>query len=104
MPSVYTKTVKDYQIYESALKDFAQEQGLQFWDFNLYKDTRQLPLGPEDYFNLHHLNGPGAELFTGVFCDVIQRYAAGEDVSVLFYDTVDEKLTYAPDKTMPGAE
>ena len=56
-----------------------------------------------DFSDAHHLNGQGAEKFTAVLCDTIARENAGEDVSTLFYDTVEEKLELTPDQSIAMA-
>ena len=74
-----------------------------YWDFSLYKDVDTLNLLVEDFSDAHHLNGQGAEKFTTVLCDTITRDRAGEDVSALFFDTVEEKLSETPDQSIAMA-
>ena len=57
----------------------------------------------EDFSDAHHLNGQGAGKFTAVLCDTIARNAAGEDVSELFFDSVEEKITLTPDQSIAMA-
>ena len=86
-----------------ALRDFAAENNTVYWDFSLYKDVDTLNLLVGDFSDAHHLNGQGAEKFTAVLCDTIAQENAGEDVSTLFYDTVEEKLELTPDQSIAMA-
>ena len=83
----------------TACYTFAQQNGTEYWDFSLISDPSLLPLGKEDFSDMHHLNGQGAEKFTAAFCEVAARSAAGEDVSRFFCETVREKLAEFPDGT-----
>lgn len=100
LPSAYISNTADYQAYLDALRTFAEQHGTEYWDFSLYRDSATLGLGAEDFSDAHHLNGQGAEKFTAVLCDVIERAAAGEDTAPLFCDSVQEKLTDCPDNTI----
>ena len=99
LPSAYVEDTGNYQAYVDAMRAFAAENGTEYWDFSLIADRELLPLGEEDYSDMHHLNGQGAEKFTAAFCEVASRSAVGENVSGLFCTTVEEKLTLAPDGT-----
>lgn len=106
LPNAFAAITPNYQAYVDALREFAAQNGLEYWDFTLFKDTQALPLGHEHFADTHHLNGTGAELFTAAFCQVAAQSAAGQDVLPLFFDTLEEKLTLAPDGTMaaPGGQ
>ena len=103
LPSAYLYNTTNYQAYVDALRDFAAENNTVYWDFSLYKDVDTLNLLVGDFSDAHHLNGQGAEKFTAVLCDTIARENAGEDVSTLFYDTVEEKLELTPDQSIAMA-
>ena len=103
LPSAYLYNTANYQAYVDALRDFAIENNTVYWDFSLYKDVDTLNLLVGDFSDAHHLNGQGAEKFTAVLCDTIARGNAGEDVSTLFYDTVEEKLELTPDQSIAMA-
>ena len=103
LPSAYLYNTTNYQAYVDALRDFAAENSTVYWDFSLYKDVDTLNLLVGDFSDAHHLNGQGAEKFTAVLCDTIARENAGEDVSTLFYDTVEEKLELTPDQSIAMA-
>lgn len=104
LPNAFAMLTPNYQAYTDAVRDFAAQNGLEYWDFTLFTDTQTLPLGHTHFADAHHLNGPGAEIFTEVFCQVAAQSAAGQDVSVMFFDTLDEKLTFASDGTMPSSD
>ena len=104
LPSAYVQDTQNYQAYVDAMRSFAAANGTQYWDFSLFKDTDLLPIGFDDFSDMHHLNGQGAETFSKAFATVAARSAAGEDVSSLFYDTVAEKLATSPDSTVQQGE
>lgn len=104
LPSAYLRNTKNYQSYVEAVRTFAEQHGTVYWDFSLYRDPLGMDLGGGDFSDAHHLNGSGAEKFTALLCEVIARDAAGEDVSTLFCDTVDEKLSAHADNTVFMAE
>ena len=104
LPSAYVQDTQNYQAYVDAMRSFAAANGTQYWDFSLFKDTELLPIGFDDFSDMHHLNGQGAETFSKAFATVAARSAAGEDVSGLFYDTVAEKLATSPDSTVQQGE
>lgn len=100
LPGAYAADTDNYQAYVDAVRAFAAGYGYEYWDFTLYRDNTALDMQVEDFADAHHLNGQGAEKFTAVLCEVIARRAAGEAVTPLFYDTLAEKLLYAPDATV----
>lgn len=100
LPSAYVSNTENYQAYVDAVRAFAAANDTVYWDFSLYRDRKALDMGAGTFSDAHHLNGQGAEQFTAVLCEVIARDAAGEDVSGLFCDTVQEKLTDCPDNTI----
>lgn len=102
LPSAYAADTANYQAYVDAMRAFAAESGVQYWDFTLYRDAAALDLGTGDFADAHHLNGQGAEKFTAEFCRVAAQNDAGQDVQGLFYDTLEQKLANAPDGTLAG--
>lgn len=79
---------KEYDKYHNMLSKIAKNAGLAFWDFTLCK-AQYLPLDAEDYQDSAHLNMFGAELFSGLFGDILR-----DDLSVddLFYENTRQKL------------
>ena len=101
LPSGYLYNTENYQSYVDELRNFcAAHDGLEYWDFSLYKLQSEINLKIEDFSDAHHLNGAGAEKFTAILCKTIRRRAAGESVDDLFYQTVEEKLTLTPDDSV----
>ena len=94
LPSAYVQDTQNYQAYVDAMRSFAAANGTQYWDFSLFKDTDLLPIGFDDFSDMH----------SKAFATVAARSAAGEDVSSLFYDTVAEKLATSPDSTVQQGE
>ena len=99
LPSAFADHTAHYQAYVDAMKTYAAENNLQYWDFTLFRDPDLLALEFDDFSDAHHLNGQGAEKFTTAFCQVVKAYKQGQDVDRFFYDTLEEKLLYAPDGT-----
>ena len=59
LPSAYVQDTQNYQAYVDAMRSFAAANGTQYWDFSLFKDTDLLPIGFDDFSDMHHLNGQG---------------------------------------------
>lgn len=80
----------DYDDYTTALRAFAEEQGVPFYDFNLVREE-YLPIQDGKYFwDSGHLNQYGAEKFTPFFYQVV----SGEETEnkKYFCDSYAEKL------------
>ena len=60
LPSGYLYNTENYQSYVDALRNFcAAHDGLEYWDFSLYKLQSEINLKIEDFSDAHHLNGFG---------------------------------------------
>lgn len=99
LPNAFADRTENYQAYVDAMRGYAEENGLQYWDFTLFRDTSLLDLRFDDFSDAHHLNGQGAEKFTAAFCQVVRAAEAGKDPGEYFFDSLDEKLQAAPDGT-----
>lgn len=80
----------DYDDYTTALRAFAEEQGVPFYDFNLVREE-YLPIQDGKYFwDSGHLNQYGAEKFTPFFYQVV----SGEETEnkKYFCDSYEERL------------
>ena len=66
---------------------YAQEKGIEFYDFNLIKNRNKLFPDKEAFFDKYHLGNKGAETFTHFFADFMKKVDSGEDVSKLFYES-----------------
>ena len=75
------------QHFYSWYKELASNHGLQFYDFNLYKEKDSLLPDDTMYFDTLHLNDEGASLFSAVFANLVRRTESREDVNKLFYDS-----------------
>ena len=102
LPNASAAATPGYSAYVAAWQTYAAEHGLEYWNFTLYRDAETLAILPEYYSDAHHLNYDGSQLFSRVFAQVAARSAAGQDVSALFCDTLEEKITCSPDATMPA--
>lgn len=101
LPSGYLYNTQNYQAYVDAVQSFcAAHDGLEYWDFSLYRARNDMDLKPDDFSDAHHLNGSGAEKFTRTLCDTIQRRAAGQSADEIFYPTAEQKLAEMPDDTI----
>ncbi len=71
-------------------RQIAEERGLRYIDFNLYKEHFELLSDEEDFNDSLHLSLAGAKKFTPLFSEVYTKIQNGEDVSDLFYDSYEE--------------
>ncbi len=100
LPSGYLYNTENYQSYVDALRNCAAHDGLEYWDFSLYKLQSEINLKIEDFSDAHHLNGAGAEKVHRHSLQDDQAPCGGESVDDLFYQTVEEKLTLTPDDSV----
>lgn len=78
-----------YDTYVKQVQSIVAEYGVDYYDFNLCKETYLPMQGLEDYRDLHHLNSKGAEKFTEVFYQVMQ--GTKEENEQYFYQSYEEK-------------
>ena len=69
-------------------QEYAEQNGLTFIDFNLWKDKTAY-LKDQDYQNPTHLGNSQAPVFTEQFSRIMKAYFAGEDISSSFYPDFD---------------
>lgn len=74
-----------------ALGAFCRENGIPFFDMSLARDSF-IPLLDPYYYDLFHLDGRGADIFSEKFGEMLRMYIAGEPVDHLFYSSADEFL------------
>lgn len=103
LPNAFAAHTTAYQSYVETLRNFAESHDVEYWDFTLYRNTALLDMQPEDFSDAHHLNGSGAQKFGAAFCQTVRDRAAGRASEDLFFDTLEEKLTTAPDGTWAAA-
>ena len=78
------------------LESFCREQGCPFYDFNLLRDRYELFSDKESFRDGGHLCSRGAETFTAVFADLMERAERGENIDGCFFDSYDELLRQSP--------
>ena len=71
-------------------ENVANENGLQYYDFNLIRDKEEKLPDSSAFSDKFHLGNKGAGTFTKMFTDVLNKEAAGEDTSALFYGSYSE--------------
>lgn len=82
-----------YDYYLDQVRTITDEYDVDFYDFNLAKETF-LPIQQNRYFqDVEHMNYAGADLFTDSFYQVMSGDVA--ENQKLFYDTYEQKLAHA---------
>lgn len=71
--------------YNESLMEFCSEQGIPCYNFS-FAMPDLMPCLDEYYFDLYHMVGEGADIFSRAFARVLNAHAAGEDVSHLFHE------------------
>ena len=71
------------------IRAFTEESGHPWLNFNLLRG-REETLPDTSYTDNLHVNGVGAEFFSYTLAETVSMLERGEDVSGLFYDSVDE--------------
>lgn len=92
-PNLAARTLAEpsYTQLRENLARFMEENGIAFVDFSLAK-PELLPDLTDYYFDYFHVNAEGADVLSASFARFFNLYAAGEDVSGLFYDSYEEYL------------
>ena len=78
--------------FRSQVVTLCEEEGLTYYDFNLYKGRADFLDDATCYSNDRHLSREGAPGFTRTYCDVVSRADAGEDVASLFFESYEEAV------------
>jgi hypothetical protein len=86
MPKRTTDLVVGYDNYVQFLKKIADDNDIEYWNFDLYKGDMGLTM---DYYkDGAHLNGEGAEIYTKFFCNFVNEISDnGYDPEVYFYSS-----------------
>lgn len=71
--------------YNESLMAFCQEEGIACYNFS-YAKPELMPCLDPYYFDLYHMVGEGADIFSHAFARVFSAHIAGEDVSSLFHE------------------
>ena len=77
--------------YMESLMRFCRHNDIECYNFQ-YAKPELMPNLDSYSYDLYHLNGEGADLFSGIFADFFTRWREGEDLHPLFYNNVNEYL------------
>ena len=77
-------------------RELADKNGLEYYDFNLWKGEYDLFVDEEDFYDNGHLGNDGAVKFTNLFVETMQKRAAGEDISQEFYKDYADLYMHMP--------
>ncbi|MGN0366663.1 MAG: hypothetical protein ACI4E5_12095 [Suilimivivens sp.] len=86
---LYLISTENYDNYLSQIRRIADENGLQFYDFNLAKE-QYFSIPREGFSDYAHTNDLGADIFTHFFWEIVSSNP--EDCEQYFYSTYEEKL------------
>ncbi len=89
VPARSTFTFYDYDGYiaaDSYIRENLEPKGVHYYDFNFLKDEYFERLSADNYRDDSHMNTNGANAFSKVLGDVINKLKNNEDVSNMFYD------------------
>ncbi len=70
--------------YNESLTRFCGENGIECVNFTLAR-PELLPNLDDHYFDIYHLDGEGADIFSRCFAEFYLRHSSGEDLSGCFY-------------------
>ena len=84
LPAQALRAMPRYFEADAAIAESARQAGVPYYNFNLARPELFSPR-PEMFRDLSHMNADGARAFSAAFASFLQRLAAGEDVSGLFY-------------------
>ena len=92
-PNLTARTLAEpsYTQLRENLARFMEENGIAFVDFSLAR-PELLPDLTDYYLDYFHVNAEGADILSASFARFFNLYAAGEDVSALFYGSYEEYL------------
>ncbi len=90
LSETYLCTYDNYDVFRSWYEQIAEAYGLDYYDFNLYKENTEMFSDMEDFHDVQHLNNPGADRFSHIYTEVMNKAEDGENVDDLFYDSYEE--------------
>ena len=92
-PNLTARTLAEpsYTQLRENLASFMEENGIAFVDFSLAR-PELMPDLTDYYLDYFHVNAEGADILSASFARFFNLYAAGEDVSTLFYSSYEEYL------------
>ena len=89
VPHLYINSVIDYDNYHNYMKEYAKQNNIEFYNFNLCK-TDYLNFEKTDFLDMQHLSGVGNEKYSRFFADFMVNYSE-EEKQNCFYNSVEEK-------------
>ena len=92
----YVWTYSGWDEIRKNLLEIAEQNDVQYLDFNLFKEKNVLLNDKESYQDLWHLSVEGSKVFTERLCDVLKDIENGKDVSEQFYGSYEEVLQHSP--------
>lgn len=78
------------------LENFCREQDCSVYDFNLLRDRYALFSDHDSFRDGGHLSRKGAETFTEIFAEIMEKAEQGENTSGSFFESYDALLQYSP--------
>lgn len=81
----YNSKYDNHQFFHDWYTAFAAEEGISYYDFNLYRKKGPLLPDTECFSDETHMMDEGARRFTAYLAEFLTRRAAGEDVSKDFF-------------------
>lgn len=96
----YNCMYSNLDVFDNWFRDFAEQHGVRYLNFNLEKDKLSLLPDRGSYYDEAHLNGHGSEVFTGMLAERISDIQQGVDYQNLFYSSYSEleaKSSFSPD-------
>ena len=77
----------NHEFFRSWFSDFAEEEGISYYDFNLYRWKFGLLPDQDCFGDDTHLNDLGAERFSEYLAQFLTERDAGADMSYYFFST-----------------
>ena len=90
LSELVTCKCSNLDVFYNWYKEYAYENELEFYDFNLLKEKQDMLPDELAYYDAGHLNDTGADIFGMEYCRIMRMVDAGEDISELFYGSYDE--------------
>lgn len=90
LSELVTCKCSNLDVFYNWYKEYAYENELEFYDFNLLKEKQDMLPDELAYYDAGHLNDTGADIFGMEYCRIMRMVDAGEDISDLFYGSYDE--------------
>lgn len=79
-------------------EDYCRQNDCGYIDFNLLKNRYDIFSDERSYYDADHMSEEGAMAFSDIYCDIIVKYEAGEDISDYFYPTYEALKQDSPYK------